>query len=209
MIDRRDFMIGSGVLAGGMLLKPALEIGTAHAAPQAGSQVPGYYRTKVGNFQVTALLDGATDFSDDLFTGVGGKEEDLKAAKERNFLDPSKGFPGYVNGFLINTGARLDFWSIQGRAALCRMRGNCPPRFLPPVFRRTRSTILSLRTRIPIMQADFWTMAACVSFQRRTSAFQKKTSIFGSAAKTKNSIKRRSFSSSHKSSRSLSRCRTD
>lgn len=107
MIDRRDFMIGSGIVAGGLLLKPALEISGAHAAPSQGSQVPGYYRTKVGNFTVTALLDGSTQFSDELFTGVGGKEDDLRAAKERNFLDTSKGFPGYVNGFLIDTGSKL------------------------------------------------------------------------------------------------------
>jgi glyoxylase-like metal-dependent hydrolase (beta-lactamase superfamily II) len=99
-------MIGAGLVAGGMALKPALDIAPAHAAP-AGAQAPGYYRTKVGNFQVTALLDGGTEFSDDLFTGVGGKPEDLKAAKERNFFDPAKGFPGFVNGFLVNTGTRL------------------------------------------------------------------------------------------------------
>lgn len=107
MIDRRDFMIGSGIVAGGMLLKPALEIGAAHAAPKAGAQVPGFYRTKVGNIQVTALLDGGMEFTDDLFTGVGGKPEDIVAAKERNFFDPAKGLPGFVNGFLVNTGTRL------------------------------------------------------------------------------------------------------
>lgn len=107
MIDRRDFMIGGGVVAGAMLLKPALEIGAAHAAPDQGAQVAGYYRTKVGSFQVTALLDGGTEFSDDLFTSVGAKAEDLAAAKSRNFLDTSKGFPAYVNGFLVNTGTKL------------------------------------------------------------------------------------------------------
>lgn len=118
MIDRRNFMIGSGIVAGGMLLKPALEITGAQAAPSQGTQVPGYYRTKVGSYQVTALLDGTSEFSDDLFTGVGGKAEDLKAAKERNFFDPAKGFPGFVNGFLINTGTRLVLVDTGARGAM-------------------------------------------------------------------------------------------
>ena len=118
MIDRRNFMIGSGIVAGGMLLKPALEITGAQAAPSQGTQVPGYYRTKVGSYQVTALLDGTSEFSDDLFTGVGGKAEDIKAAKARNFFDPAKGFPGFVNGFLINTGTRLVLVDTGARGAM-------------------------------------------------------------------------------------------
>lgn len=108
MIDRRDFMIGGGIVAGAMLLKPALDIGGASAAsPDTGTQVPGYYRTKVGGVQVTALLDGGMEFSDDLFTSVGATPEELTAAKTRNFLDPSKGFPAYVNGFLVQTGSKV------------------------------------------------------------------------------------------------------
>ena len=118
MIDRRDFIIGGGLVAGGMLLKPALEIKGAHAAPAVGSQVPGFYRTKVGSIQVTSLLDGTSEFSDDLFTGVGGKAETLKAAKEKNFFDPAKPFPGFVNGFLVNTGPRLVLIDTGARGAM-------------------------------------------------------------------------------------------
>lgn len=106
MVDRRDFMIGAGLVAGGVALKPALDIKVAQAAPR-GEQVPGFYRTQVGSYQVTALLDGGTEFSDDLFTSVGGRKEDLHAAKERNYLDSAKAFPGFVNGFLVNTGTRM------------------------------------------------------------------------------------------------------
>lgn len=118
MVDRRNFMIGSGIVAGSILLKPALEIGTAQAGGPKGSQAPAYYRTNVGSIQVTALLDGTTEFSDDLFTGVGGNAATLRAAKERNFLDPSKGFPGYVNGFLVNTGSKLVLIDTGARGAM-------------------------------------------------------------------------------------------
>lgn len=107
MIDRRDFMIGGGIVAGAMLLKPALEISGARAAPAQGTQVPGFYRTNVGKIQVTALLDGGMELGDDLFTSVGGTAEELTAAKTRNFLDTAKAFPAYLNGFLINTGSKL------------------------------------------------------------------------------------------------------
>lgn len=117
MIDRRDFMIGGGLVAGALALKPALEITGARAAT-VGRQVPAYYRTKVGNIEVTALLDGTTDFSDDLFLGVGGKAEELRAAKEKSFLDPSKGFPGYVNGFLVNTGSKMVLVDTGARGAM-------------------------------------------------------------------------------------------
>lgn len=117
-MDRRNFMIGAGIVAGGIALRPALGITEAHAAPKAGPQVPGFYRTRVGGMQVTALLDGTSEFGYDLFTGVGGKEEDLKAAKERNFLDPAKPFPGFVNGFLINTGTKLILVDTGARGAM-------------------------------------------------------------------------------------------
>ncbi len=124
MIDRRDFMIGGGMVAGAMLLEPALKIAGAHAAPAQGAQVPGYYRTKVGGFQVTALLDGGLDMADDLFTGVGGKPEDMVAAKERYFLDTSKPFPGVLNGFLINTGTRLILVDTGGGTMMGERAGN-------------------------------------------------------------------------------------
>lgn len=105
MVDRRDFMVGATVVAGGLMLKPSLGISPVQAAPAKGGQAHGYYRTMVGNIQVTSLLDGGTEFTDDLFKDA--KPEMLSEAKKNNFLTDGKPFPGYVNGFLINTGSRL------------------------------------------------------------------------------------------------------
>lgn len=105
MIDRRNFIIGAGaVAAGSALLQGGLSIKTAQAAP-SGSQVPGYYRTKVGNITVTSLLDGGMQLPQEILTGA--TPEDIAAAKEKNFISDGTTFPAYLNAFLINTGSRL------------------------------------------------------------------------------------------------------
>src|SRR5476649_2868184 len=78
--------------------------GAQAAAPFAGKQAPGYYRMKLGDFEVTALTDGTLMVPvSKLLTNVGAQE--LQQALERSFLkDPT---PTSVNGFLVNTGAKL------------------------------------------------------------------------------------------------------
>lgn len=80
---------------------PAVAIG---AAPQVQTQGPGYYRIMVGDFEVTALLDGTHAFPiDTVVEGMSGK--DIQADLARDFLTPP--VQGSINAFLINTGSRL------------------------------------------------------------------------------------------------------
>lgn len=94
-------LICAGVVA-------ALSIGSilpAQAgAPMVKTQAPGYYRIMVGDFEVTALLDGTMMVPvKDFLTGV--TPEQVEQALARNFLkDPVE---LSVNAFLINTGAKL------------------------------------------------------------------------------------------------------
>lgn len=73
-------------------------------APQQKTQAPGYYRMLLGEFEVTALSDGT--FSLDagkMLTNITPKQ--LDTALTRSFLkDPVE---LSVNGFLVNTGAKL------------------------------------------------------------------------------------------------------
>src|SRR5438132_2312139 len=57
-LSRRSFVAGA---AAGAMLPAALQVRTAHAAPPpaAGKQVPGIYRYKIGDFELTAIHDGA------------------------------------------------------------------------------------------------------------------------------------------------------
>jgi glyoxylase-like metal-dependent hydrolase (beta-lactamase superfamily II) len=73
-------------------------------APMVKTQAPGFYRVMVGNFEVTALLDGTMmlpfkDYMNDITPAQ------FEHALARDFLkDPVE---VSVNGFLINTGSKL------------------------------------------------------------------------------------------------------
>jgi glyoxylase-like metal-dependent hydrolase (beta-lactamase superfamily II) len=57
--SRRDVL--TGVAAAALLAPFAMRAPAQAAAPFANKQVPGYYRSKVGSFEVTAVTDGARE----------------------------------------------------------------------------------------------------------------------------------------------------
>ena len=73
------------------------------AAPQHHDQVPGFYRMKVGDLEVTALLDGAAAFDPHWLNGtkvtMDRLENDLR--EHPHLLDVGD------TGFLVNTGKQL------------------------------------------------------------------------------------------------------
>jgi len=73
------------------------------AAPFAKTQAPGFYRTMLGDFEVTVLNDGTVDLPmDKLLHNKPGKTE--KALTEHFRKAPVE---TSVNAFLINTGSKL------------------------------------------------------------------------------------------------------
>ncbi len=78
----------------------------AQAAPaQVKTQVPGYYRYAVGDFEVTALYDGYLYISPTDLKGMSaGKIRSLLA---RDLVLTDKGVLTAVNAFLVNTGDHL------------------------------------------------------------------------------------------------------
>jgi glyoxylase-like metal-dependent hydrolase (beta-lactamase superfamily II) len=73
-------------------------------APQAKGQAPGWYRMMVGDFEVTALSDGTVALPvDKLLTNTTPAK--VQAALSRAYLKPP--VETSVNGYLINTGAKL------------------------------------------------------------------------------------------------------
>jgi glyoxylase-like metal-dependent hydrolase (beta-lactamase superfamily II) len=89
-------------------------------APQVRVQAPGYYRMMLGDFEVTALLDGTHPFpvSEVLMRpvpGAGpkktfGKLADVRPGEAEALLasaDLKTPVEGSINAFLINTGTRL------------------------------------------------------------------------------------------------------
>ncbi|MYN44910.1 MBL fold metallo-hydrolase [Pseudoduganella sp. FT93W] len=73
------------------------------AAPMARFQAPGFYRTTLGDFEVTVLNDGTVDLPVNKLLKQPAQKTDAALAKvyEHSPLETS------VNGFLINTGSKL------------------------------------------------------------------------------------------------------
>lgn len=73
-------------------------------APQQKTQVPGYYRSFLGQFEVTALYDGAIDLDTKLLKNT--PEKDIQKLLARLFVK-GPAVQTAVNAFLINTGDKL------------------------------------------------------------------------------------------------------
>ena len=72
--------------------------------PMAKTQVPGYYRTMVGEFEVTALFDGAIELETKLLRNA--TPDELKRMLSRSFVGNPK-MQTAVNAYLVNTGKNL------------------------------------------------------------------------------------------------------
>lgn len=73
-------------------------------APQVQTQVPGYYRTQLGQFEITALYDGEIELDTKLLRNTSAAE--LQGLLSRLFVGNPKMQTG-VNAYLINTGSHL------------------------------------------------------------------------------------------------------
>lgn len=77
----------------------------AHAeAPKVQTQVPGYYRMQLGQFEITALYDGAIELDTMLLKNASAT--DLRRLLSRMFVGNPK-MQTAVNAYLINTGSHL------------------------------------------------------------------------------------------------------
>ncbi len=95
-------VLAAALAAGGatLLLVPAT---ASAAAPQQRTQAPGFYRTMLGDFEITALSDGTIDL--DVAKLLAEPAATTDAALARAFV---KGpVETSVNAFVVNTGTRL------------------------------------------------------------------------------------------------------
>jgi len=91
-------------------------VGAAEVPAQSVQQVPGYYHMTLGNFQVTALYDGAISLTTSLLNGVS--DDDTHAMLAGMFVPLTKdGVQTAVNGYLVNTGE--DLILVDAGAAAC------------------------------------------------------------------------------------------
>ncbi len=98
-LSRRALLAGTAALA---VAPPALA-----SAPKAGTQVPGFYRYKVGDYELTQLSDGAATFPmPEHFITNRSKERAIQEA-ERLYLAPAGKITVPFSPVLINTGSKL------------------------------------------------------------------------------------------------------
>jgi glyoxylase-like metal-dependent hydrolase (beta-lactamase superfamily II) len=101
--SRRPLIAALAIAA--LALTTALPFDTAHAeAPMAKTQAPGWYRMKVGAFEVTALSDGTVALPMDKLL-MGQKAAVINGLLARAYLKAP--VETSVNGYLVNTGGKL------------------------------------------------------------------------------------------------------
>ncbi|MEC9367134.1 MAG: MBL fold metallo-hydrolase, partial [Pseudomonadota bacterium] len=110
---RRGLLYGAGMTtvaaAGATLLAPA---GALAASAMKGAQVAGWYRFKLGEFEVTVLSDGSYALPTTLI-GANVPREQVKAYLASHFLDTEQRL-SHVNIPLINTGKELILIDVGG-----------------------------------------------------------------------------------------------
>jgi len=98
---RRALIAGAGLAAAAGL---TAHIPAVARAPLTNRQVAGFYRLRVGAFEVTALLDGHLPLGHDMFTGA--TQERAARLQFESFLPPGP-VATPVNAYAVNTGERL------------------------------------------------------------------------------------------------------
>jgi glyoxylase-like metal-dependent hydrolase (beta-lactamase superfamily II) len=95
----KKFIFAFGLV--GILLTSRVQ---ADNTPKVGTQAPGFYRTALGDFEITTLLDGVFPMPvEKLLNGITPAQ--IQKALAHSF--ETSPLPTSVNGFLINTGTKL------------------------------------------------------------------------------------------------------
>ena len=119
-VTRRYLLAGASAAA---LAPLAAALPTQAAAPIAGKQAPGFYRYKVGTFEVTVVTDGANrmPLTDNFVANV--TKDDVNAALAAAYMEKDV-FVGPYNPIVINTGAKLVLIDTgTGEAAYASTKG--------------------------------------------------------------------------------------
>jgi glyoxylase-like metal-dependent hydrolase (beta-lactamase superfamily II) len=119
-LTRRAMLAATAAAAIG----PFAAVSTARsAAPPAGAQAPGWYRYKVGSFEITVVTDGMGRFKvPDDFVGNVAKEEVGKALMAAYLDQDTMATP--FNPIVVNTGSKLVLIDTgTGEAAYTQSKG--------------------------------------------------------------------------------------
>jgi glyoxylase-like metal-dependent hydrolase (beta-lactamase superfamily II) len=122
-LTRRTLLAGAAAAAAAAAAPLAASAPARAAAPLAGTQAPGWYRYKVGSFEVTVVTDGVNRFKlpDDMVTNV--PKEQVGAALVAHHIEPGMYVTPY-NPVVVNTGQKLVVIDTgTGEVALAASKG--------------------------------------------------------------------------------------
>lgn len=100
--NRRTLLAG----AAAAVTLPAGVSTSQAAAPMAGTQNPGFYRYKIGSYELTVLLDGVRKTKLTASPSRNTPLETIQAELEKSFLPKDEIF-SYFHPTLVNTGKKL------------------------------------------------------------------------------------------------------
>src|SRR5690606_18548101 len=105
-LTRRSLLTGAA-MAGAAVAAPASVSAPAFAAaPPAGKQAPGYYRYKVGSYEITVVTDGQSSMPlPDRFV-VNKSKDEVNAALSAAYMEPNRLVIPY-SPIVVNTGSKL------------------------------------------------------------------------------------------------------
>jgi hypothetical protein len=101
-ISRRTVLSGATALTAACLGAGVSDTAQG-AAPATGKQAPGFYRYKIGDFEVTVVTDGANTLPLPESFVVNAKKEEVSAALAAAYLDKNKLTIPYTP-IVVNTG---------------------------------------------------------------------------------------------------------
>jgi glyoxylase-like metal-dependent hydrolase (beta-lactamase superfamily II) len=104
-LTRRSVLSAAVTVAGAFAPGLAATAARAGAAP-SGKQAPGFYRYKLGDYEITAVTDGASTFSLPENFVLNVKKEEVGSALAAAYLDKEQISVPYTP-IVVNTGAKL------------------------------------------------------------------------------------------------------
>ena len=105
-LTRRSLLTGTVATTAAAAVPLATSFPARAAAPPAGTQAPGWYRYKVGSFEITVVTDGVNRFKLPDNIVANAKREDVNAALAAAHLQPDIFVTPY-NPIVVNTGQKL------------------------------------------------------------------------------------------------------
>ena len=135
-LSRRQILTGT---VAATALAPFVATSGHAAAPLSGKQAPSFYRSKLGDFEVTVVSDGARAIPLPATFVRNISNEQVLAAAEAAYM-PKGSIIAPFNPIVVNTGAKLVLIDTGYGPGLGPTVGLCRRPWLQPASTRRRST---------------------------------------------------------------------